>query len=71
MERDSGLDVIKLSDKDFLRTLENGCAHVTLHSATACCQLVHAERRSHVLVLIATAAVAALLKWRGLAAKRG
>lgn len=24
MERESGLDVIKLSDKDFLRTLENG-----------------------------------------------
>ncbi len=24
MERDTGLDVIKLSDKDFLRTLENG-----------------------------------------------
>lgn len=24
MERDAGLDVIKLSDKDFLRTLENG-----------------------------------------------
>ena len=24
MERDSGLDIIKLSDKDFLRTLENG-----------------------------------------------
>lgn len=24
MERDRGLDVVKLSDKDFLRTLENG-----------------------------------------------
>ncbi len=24
MERESGLDIIKLSDKDFLRTLENG-----------------------------------------------
>ena len=24
MERDAGLDVIKLSDRDFLRTLENG-----------------------------------------------
>lgn len=24
MERDAGLDVVKLSDKDFLRTLENG-----------------------------------------------
>ena len=24
MERDSGLDIIKLSDRDFLRTLENG-----------------------------------------------
>ncbi len=24
MERDHGLDVVKLSDKDFLRTLENG-----------------------------------------------
>lgn len=24
MERDAGLDIIKLSDKDFLRTLENG-----------------------------------------------
>ena len=24
MEREAGLDVIKLSDKDFLRTLENG-----------------------------------------------
>ena len=24
MEKDSGLDVVKLSDKDFLRTLENG-----------------------------------------------
>jgi hypothetical protein len=24
MERESGLDIIKLSEKDFLRTLENG-----------------------------------------------
>lgn len=24
MERDSGLDIIKLSDRDFVRTLENG-----------------------------------------------
>lgn len=38
MERDSGLDVIKLSDKDFLRTLENGVSawgHCSSHAATS------------------------------------
>jgi len=40
MERETGLDVIKLSDKDFLRTLENGWERVCVCLSVCDCVCV-------------------------------